>query len=405
MGRLFQDSEDDGLVVKLRGLPWATTVDEILKFFEGVKVRNGRAGVQITTAKNGRPSGEAFVEVEDEDDLENALRKDKENLGPRYIEVFKVKRQEMDWMLEHTDVVEGNAFDQGCLRLRGLPFECTKSDIADFFSGLEIIPNGITIVEDPFNGRATGEAYVQFVDKNSADEALKKHKEKIGHRYIEIFKSTLKEIRASTHGGGSNDYVDKMRPNMGGGGFGRPAPYDRNDRFGGPNRFGGGGAGGPMRGGRGVFRGGFNNDRWNEPSGGFGGQQPAGRWLSEPPAPSGGHHTVHMRGLPFRATEKDIADFFRPVVPIHVDIHFENGRPSGEADVDFGSHNDAVQAMSKDRTNMQHRYIELFLNSSSPQGGGGGSGPVGRFGGNGSSMFDRRRGSSRGGFRNNFNDF
>uniref|UniRef100_A0A8D8TK63 Heterogeneous nuclear ribonucleoprotein H n=1 Tax=Cacopsylla melanoneura TaxID=428564 RepID=A0A8D8TK63_9HEMI len=403
MGKLFQDSEDDGLVVKLRGLPWSTTVDEILKFFDGIKVRNGRAGVQITTSRNGRPSGEAFVELEDEDDMENALRKDKEHLGSRYIEVFKVKRSEMDWLLQHTGIVEGNAFDHGCVRLRGLPFESKKEDILQFFEGLEIIPSGITLVEDPYNGKCTGEAYVQFVDKETAEQALQKHKEKIGHRYIEIFKSTLEEIRASTHGGGnSNDYVDKMRPM--GGGFGRPGPYDRNDRFGGPNRFGGG----PMRP-RGGFRGGFNEDRWNEPpSGGFGsrgGGAGGGRWVSESSRPGdNSHHTVHMRGLPFRADEKEIADFFRPVIPVHVDIHYENGRPSGEADVDFETHADAVEAMSKDRKNMQNRYIELFLNSSSPRGGGGGGfGNGGRFGGGGDGpVFDRRQGRGGGSSRGYF---
>ncbi|KAL1457530.1 hypothetical protein WDU94_007748 [Cyamophila willieti] len=283
--------------------------------------------------------------------MENALRKDKEHLGSRYIEVFKVKRSEMDWLLQHTGVVEGK-----------------KDDILQFFEDLEIIPNGITLVEDPYSGKCTGEAYVQFVDKETAEKALEKHKEKIGHRYIEIFKSTLEEIRASTQGGISRP----MRP-------------------------------------RGGFRGGFNEDRWNEPSGGFGprggGAAAGGRWVSESSGPSNNHHTVHMRGLPFRADEKDIADFFRPLIPVHVDIHYENGRPSGEADVDFGNHADAVQAMAKDRKNMQNRYIELFLNSSSPRGGGGGGGGGfgngGRFGGGGDGpVFDRRqgRGGSRGFF-------
>lgn len=35
-----------------------------------------------------------------------------------------------------------------------------------------------------------------------------------------------------------------------------------------------------------------------------------------------GGHFVHMRGLPFRATENDIANFFSPLNPIrvHIDI-------------------------------------------------------------------------------------
>lgn len=78
-----------------------------------------------------------------------------------------------------------------------------------------------------------------------------------------------------------------------------------------------------------------------------------------------GVYSIHMRGLPFKATEQDIADFFRPIEPVNVRIILENGgRPSGEADVEFATHEEALKAMCKDKSHMSHRYIELFMNSS-----------------------------------------
>lgn len=43
-------------------------------------------GVHLTEVRPGRPSGECFVEVQSQEDVEEALKKDKENMGKRYIE-------------------------------------------------------------------------------------------------------------------------------------------------------------------------------------------------------------------------------------------------------------------------------------------------------------------------------
>lgn len=78
--------QDDGFIVKLRGLPWSATVDDIIKFFKDCKIAGGKAGVHMTTSREGRPSGEAFVEFEDEEDVERACQKDRDHMGNRYIE-------------------------------------------------------------------------------------------------------------------------------------------------------------------------------------------------------------------------------------------------------------------------------------------------------------------------------
>lgn len=61
-----------------------------------------------------------------------------------------------------------------------------------------------------------------------------------------------------------------------------------------------------------------------------------------------------MRGLPYKATQANIQDFFRPLVPSKITILKDDlGRPSGEADVEFFTHGEAEKAMNKDKANMR----------------------------------------------------
>ena len=83
--------------------------------------------------------------------------------------------------------------------------------------------------------------------------------------------------------------------------------------------------------------------------GGFGGASGNGVGVAGPPPSS---HSVRCRGLPYSAKEKDITDFFSPLVPIRINMDFDQyGRPSGEAEVYFSTHDDAHAAMQK---NNQH---------------------------------------------------
>ena len=92
--------------------------------------------------------------------------------------------------------------------------------------------------------------------------------------------------------------------------------------------------------------------------GGYGGPQGTGGGGAPPRT----KHMVRLRGLPYSAQEKDITDFFQPLTPIRVIMDFDQfGRPSGEAEVYFQSHDDAQAAMKKNNQHIGEQCRSSFL--------------------------------------------
>uniref|UniRef100_A0A8C9EMP5 RRM domain-containing protein n=1 Tax=Pavo cristatus TaxID=9049 RepID=A0A8C9EMP5_PAVCR len=132
---MLNTESSEGYVVKVRGLPWSCSTEEVQRFFSDCKILNGALGIRFIYTREGRPSGEAFAELESEEDVKLALKKDRETMGHRYVEVFKSNNVEMDWVLKHTGPNSPDTANDGFVRLRGLPFGCSKEEIVQFFSG------------------------------------------------------------------------------------------------------------------------------------------------------------------------------------------------------------------------------------------------------------------------------
>ncbi|XP_067055293.1 heterogeneous nuclear ribonucleoprotein H-like isoform X6 [Acropora muricata] len=216
------DDPRERFVVRACKLPWSATAESVAKIFSDCNIRGGaKNGIHFTYSSEGHPSGECFVELVSREDMEKALAKSK---SKRFVQVLKSTAGEM----EQTCKRMGQPQDRGneaVVRLRGLPFQVSKEEIAQFFTefkGLEIVPNGITITLDE-DGRTTGDAFVEFASPELASQAMKKNEEFIRRRKIKIFKSAKADIK----------YVSKpkLKPLM----STRPGPYDRS-----PGGFGGG---------------------------------------------------------------------------------------------------------------------------------------------------------------------
>lgn len=191
-------------IVRLRGLPYSAQVKDVVFLLRDCKIKDEEKGVMFTFSVDGRPSGEAFVDLCSEVDQDKALAHNHENMGRRYVEIFKANRSQMEWDCRKEDKMSAGE-TSGVVRLRGLPFGCTEEQVVTFFAGwvcfvctpeltciclyhagLNIIHGGITIQKD-IDGRENGEAFVEFASKDDIDKALARDRKEIQHRYMHGF--------------------------------------------------------------------------------------------------------------------------------------------------------------------------------------------------------------------------
>jgi len=272
-------------ILRLRGLPWSASRRQIKEFFEGMDLLE----LHILCLPDGRATGEALVEFYNEEDMEKGLEKDKENIGSRYVEIFKTTAEEMDRALGYGDSNTIKDPDNKVLRMRGLPYTATEKDILQFFEEGSVVPAKIHIVADKSTGRSMGVALVEFETDEEILAALDLNRNEIGDRWIELFRSSMDELRGAIG-------QDK-----------------------GSNR------------------------------GGMGWQGEAG---GRP-----GDNCIRMRGMPFNSSDRDISTFFEQAGAKPLRIHRKED--GSEAFVEFHE-GDVSKAMTKQKSYMGHRYVELF---------------------------------------------
>ncbi|NWI73495.1 ESRP2 protein, partial [Dryoscopus gambensis] len=197
------ETVDSETVIRARGLPWQSSDQDIARFFKGLNIAKG--GVALCLNSQGRRNGEALVRFVNSEQRDLALERHKHHMGSRYIEVKSCNlKQIFGEKPEYFRLCTSNEVaqflskeNQVIIRMRGLPFTATQEDVLGFLGPECPVTGGkegLLFVKYP-DGRPTGDAFVLFSCEEYAQNALKKHKEILGKRYIELFRSTAAEVQ------------------------------------------------------------------------------------------------------------------------------------------------------------------------------------------------------------------
>ena len=155
--------------LKMRGLPFNATEKDIQTFFYPLHL----AAIRMPLDSRGRPSGSAFVDFNCCDDLQEALRRNKDCMGHRYIELFtdkgphaatavkQEKKELRPWEKKEKGDEEPIA-DSGRLFVRNLSYSTTEDDLTELFSKYGPITE-MNMLVDKGSGQSIGLAFITFM--------------------------------------------------------------------------------------------------------------------------------------------------------------------------------------------------------------------------------------------------
>ncbi|KAM8895387.1 epithelial splicing regulatory protein 2 isoform 1-T1 [Spinachia spinachia] len=305
---------DSETVIRARGLPWQSSDQDIARFFKGLSIAKG--GVALCLNAQGRRNGEALVRFINSEHRDLALERHKHHMGSRYIEVYKATGEEFLKIAGGTSNEVAQFLskeNQVIIRMRGLPFTATPQDVLSFLGPESPVTDdaeGLLFVKYP-DGRPTGDAFVLFSCEEYAQNALKRHKQILGKRYIELFRSTAAEVQQVLNRYMSAPLISTLPPSTI-----MPVPI-----------------------------------------------------LASPPylpAASSSRDCVRLRGLPYTAGIEDILEFMGEhtvdIKPhgVHMVLN-QQGRPSGDAFIQMKSPDKSFMVAQKcHKKTMKDRYVEVF---------------------------------------------
>jgi len=268
-------------ILRFDGLPYKVSPTQLQDWIKDLSEINP-SKVHLISNRQGLASGDAYVTFDEKSMAKTVIENcDEKNIGDsnRYVRIYEAEEEELSWHLRRQNIFKGEIKELYCVRMYGLPFRSTEYQVATWFQDTEETGLETDCVDISFHlnrqGRKSGDATAYFTSEIDAKKAMEKDKQDMNGRYINLtFDSAV---------GTFNERVNKKE------------------------------------------------------------------------------NCIKMSGLPFKASEKEMRDFFLPeanCVSVKVILN-RDGRPSGDAIAAFEGPEEVESAMKKDREHLGTRFIVL----------------------------------------------
>ncbi|NXV76914.1 RBM19 protein, partial [Atlantisia rogersi] len=204
--------------VKLRGAPLNITEQKIREFFLPLKP----VAIRIGKSTRGKNTGYIFVDLKSEAEVQRALKRRKEYIGGRCIEVFRcrntpketvtAKPDSQPWQRrKRDDEEEEDLAESGRLFVRNLPFTSTEEDLEKIFSKYGPLSE-IHFPIDRLTRKPKGFAFITYM---IPEHAVKAYAELDGQvfqgRMMHLLPSTIKKEKMEDADDGESSSYKKQK--------------------------------------------------------------------------------------------------------------------------------------------------------------------------------------------------
>ncbi|XP_032655891.1 putative RNA-binding protein 19 [Chelonoidis abingdonii] len=200
--------------VKLRGAPFSVTEQNVREFLLPLKP----VAIRIARNVHGNKTGYVFVDFNGEEEVQKALKRNREYMGGRYIEVFREesglkmkltrKGEDQPWQRrKKADEEEEDLSESGRLFVRNLPYTSTEEDLEQIFSKYGPLSE-IHFPIDSLTKKPKGFAFITYMIPEHAVKAFAEVDGQVFQgRMLHVLPSTIKkEEGENLNAEGSSSY-------------------------------------------------------------------------------------------------------------------------------------------------------------------------------------------------------